>query len=140
MLPEYDCKKYNHISCEIIIALSTSKLQLQKFYDTTVIVVVRQWHHAYLGSRLDSTAMFGNLWLLQYFLGFAVLHNGFSGFRLKIPDFTKNHKNSNLGTYSDIIEYYMTVQRLYKYLVQDHTCLEEIFFSHCVVAGPLKAK
>ena len=68
-------------------------MQLQKFYDPTVIVV-RQWHHAYLGSRLDSTAMFGNLWLLQHFLGFAVLHNGFSGFRLKIPDFTINHNNS----------------------------------------------
>ena len=112
----------NHISCEIIMALSTSKLQLQKFYDTTVIVVVRQWHHAYLGSRLDSTAMFGNLWLLQHFLGFAVLHNGFSGFRLKIPDFTKNHKNSNLGTYSDIIEYHMTVLRSREYMFTHMNC------------------
>ena len=71
-------------------------MQLQKFYDTTVIVVERQWHHACRGSRLDSTAMFGNLWLQQHFLGFSVLHNWFSGFRLKIPDFTKNHKNSIL--------------------------------------------
>ena len=79
-------------------------MQLQKFYDTTVIVVERQWHHACRGSRLDSTAMFGNLWLQQHFLGFAVLHNWFSGFRLKIANFTKTHKNSNLGTWYSVLK------------------------------------
>ena len=64
-------------------------------WSKSIIFMVKTFA-VYRGSRLDFTAMFGNLWLLQHFLGFSVLHNWFSGFRLKIPDFTKNHKNSIL--------------------------------------------